>query len=365
MNVNRLLMIKEDDVVGRFRDFLSAWWEETDITAMLAPVEQSGDGIVMTQVIHDKSDVGKINPFIPFMPTNSAAAIGDFINSNPTGRLVVVLRPCELRTLFELEKRHRLPLETGAQIDNRVVIIGVDCAGTFPPEEFEQRRATFGLDQVVQEAISYGLDGRPTPRQMRVSCQICNWPAPIGADLTIGSMGTAARGYMLLVARDENVDKDLSLAGAADCQANEHQISLREVAVGALADQHRHTMVEFQNEFNIKTGGVSDLLACLARCTLCADCLDACPLYNGELSSMLGVVGEDRRNRPLLSELVGLSRWLASCSGCGMCQEACENDVSLTLLITALSNRIRKELNYPAGDPRQLLPWDHQHGIAS
>ena len=102
----------------------------------------------------------------------------------------------------------------------------------------------------------------------------------------------------------------------------------------------------------------SSLLGLFARCTLCADCLDACPLYGGELAGMLGVNRLHQGGRPLLSELVGVSRWLVSCSGCGMCQEACEHSVTLSQLISAISHRLRSELHYTAGDPLQRLPWD-------
>ena len=99
-------------------------------------------------------------------------------------------------------------------------------------------------------------------------------------------------------------------------------------------------------------------MAMFARCTLCADCLDACPLYDGELTGMLGVSSEARQKvHPLLSEMVGVSRWLASCSGCGMCQEACEHNVSLARVVTVLSHRIQNELHYRPGDPNQPLPW--------
>jgi Fe-S oxidoreductase len=98
-------------------------------------------------------------------------------------------------------------------------------------------------------------------------------------------------------------------------------------------------------------------MAMLARCTLCADCLDACPLYDGELSGMLGVRETQQRAHPLLTELVSVCRWLASCSGCGMCQETCEQGVSLTPLIITLSHRIQHGLKYRPGDPDRRLPW--------
>ncbi|MEW6568724.1 MAG: 4Fe-4S dicluster domain-containing protein [Chloroflexota bacterium] len=93
-----------------------------------------------------------------------------------------------------------------------------------------------------------------------------------------------------------------------------------------------------------------------AGCSLCGDCLDACPLYDGELSGLLGMGSARYGGRPLLAELVDVSRWLASCSGCGMCEEACSCGVPITLLIAPLADRMRQELHYTPGDPAQRLP---------
>jgi len=100
-------------------------------------------------------------------------------------------------------------------------------------------------------------------------------------------------------------------------------------------------------------GDFGQALSWFATCSLCGDCLDACPLYNGELSGLLGVHGA----RPALAELVDVSRWLASCSGCGMCEAACDQGVPLMRLISPLSRQIQGTLHHTAGDPTRPLPW--------
>jgi Na+-translocating ferredoxin:NAD+ oxidoreductase RnfC subunit len=63
------------------------------------------------------------------------------------------------------------------------------------------------------------------------------------------------------------------------------------------------------------------------------------------LAGLLGV----RSERPPLAELIDVSRWLASCSGCGMCEAACAQEVPIMQLVSALSHRIRAERHAPAG----------------
>jgi Fe-S oxidoreductase len=59
----------------------------------------------------------------------------------------------------------------------------------------------------------------------------------------------------------------------------------------------------------------------------------------------------------LLPELVNVIRWLSACTGCGMCQEACQTDNSLAMILLKMGRAIRSELHYGAGDPSEQLPW--------
>jgi len=139
--------------------------------------------------------------------------------------------------------------------------------------------------------------------------------------------------------------------------ATEQQATCRETMVGKLTDIRAEKRSDLIETRVWQTKDMNAAWAMFARCTLCADCLDACPLYEGELRGLLGVGEAYQGSPPLLSELVGVSRWLASCSGCGMCQEACEHGISLVPIITALSHQIQAKLDYKAGDPAQRLPW--------
>lgn len=78
------------------------------------------------------------------------------------------------------------------------------------------------------------------------------------------------------------------------------------------------------------------LLSWLAQCTLCGDCLDACPVYNGELANWLGAGSRHHSEHAPLADLVAVARWLTACSGCGRCEAACEQGIPLGLLVSAL-----------------------------
>lgn len=352
MNVNRIVEVRGSDPLAALREFLARWWRANRLDALLAPVELPNGSGVRTQVIEDPSALDRVNPYAPLMESNSATAIGKFSRDRPDGRLAAILRPCELRALVELRKRRHPPAAA-----DKVTILGVDCLGTFAAEDYSECVRTHGPKRVTRQLLDYASEGDCSIRRLRTACQVCECPAPRGADLTIGAIGVAPDDYLLIVAPDEATDERLGLAEVAPIVAEESQVVKREVAVGAVAKKRAKARAEMTEAIPLRFGDVGSLLAWLSRCTMCGDCLDACPLYDGELSGLLGGGTPRAGGNALLAELVDVSRWLASCSGCGMCEEACTCSVPLTLILAALSNRIRDELVYRPGDPAQRLPW--------
>ncbi len=361
MNVNRILLIRDGDLVKTFQHFLAAWWRRIELDALLAPVELPDHAGVSTQLISNPSDLSRVNPFLPVMLNNSASLVEGFIRDHPRSHLAVILRPCELRALVELQKRNQIHLrrESPARKGESLVTISVDCPGTFPLAEYTRHVASHRDDaEMIRIELAYGRQNSYIPYQVRTACQLCDSPAPAGADITIGAIGVAPQGSLLVIARNEDTDASLKLQDVTDGMTAEKQVVCRAVMVGKLAEKRAQKRSEL---IKAQTWQTEDMLnsawAVLARCTLCADCLDACPLYDGELGGMLGVGEAHQGTHPLLSELVSVSRWLASCSGCGMCQEACEHSVALTPLVVTLSHRIQHELKYTPGDPARQLPW--------
>lgn len=363
MNANRILHIRENDAAGTLRSFLSAWWSRLELDAMLAPLELPDHGGAAPQAIERPEDLSRVNPFLPVMSANSASLVDGFVKDHPGGRLAVILRPCELRALVELRKRERVqipPLTQGSDARG-LIVIGVDCPGTFPHAEYARRVAGQREDaKMIRVGMAYDRRDCSIPHEVRTACQLCASPGPMGADVLIGTIGIVEEDVLLVIARDEEMDASLGLREVADGLADERQVVLREMMVGDMVDKNarkRSDLIEAQAR---QAEEFDSVMAMFARCTLCADCLDACPLYNGELAGMLGVNGAYQRTHPLLTELVSWGRWLASCSGCGMCQEACEKGVALTPMVVALAHRIQRGLKYTPGHPNQPLPWQFE-----
>lgn len=351
MNVNRIYPLDEADTLSSLRKFLSTWWMAYQPHAIIAPVELEQEHGLAAQVIMDPVELERVNPFAPLMQYNAASQARQFIREHPGERLALVLRPCELRTYFELEKRD--PVAPGAA---EVVLIGTDCMGTYSKDEYYRRVGEAGLRQVTDEALRNASQGGWKSLPFRTACQVCDWGAPRGADMAIGIIGVESDKHLLVILRNEETDTHLGMGAIAREMASEYQVSHRETVVGAIADTHagmrRVLLEEMQEKCSFNELGC--LLAWFASCKLCGDCLKACPFCQGE-----SAIRRVERGEGLLSlaDLVDISRRLTSCSGCGMCEENCSAHIPMALIFSALSHRIRDEIHYRAGDPAQKLPW--------
>lgn len=354
----RLLTIQDGNILATVRHFLLNWWQSYDLQAMLAPLETPDQSEISVQVITDPSEIARVNPFAPVMLNNTAAILTEFMDSYPDAQLAAILRPCELRTAIECQKRQNGATQSASRSISfgNLVTIGIDCLGTLSVNDYTKYVDILGVDAITQDTIVHAINGQ-TILDVRTACQICHDPTPYGADITIGLLGAHLDQYLLILTSDEDTYRRLKLAQVTDKQASEQHLLERDILIKAIMREYTmfHNQLITGNAHPIdELGG---FLAGCACCTLCTDCLDVCPLYRGELAGVLGVGSVSERKRPILSELVGVARWLASCSGCGMCHEACEQGVPVTRLIASLSHHIQSELSYASGDPEQPLPW--------
>jgi len=361
MQVNRILEVQDSETLPTLRSFLADWWRQYELDAMLAPVEQPEKARVISQVIEDPADLERVNPFAPLMFSNAAGEAYRLRQERQGARLAAILHPCEMRAYTELCKRERPKptIESGLPAQGELVIFGVDCLGTLPTGDYQRKDPPGDLEEMTREALHDATWGGSHADQYRMACQVCDWPAPWGADVTIGTIGVDSDQTLLLLARDEDCDARLGWENLLPRRASEYQVSRREAVVGAIAssraDRRNHLLSDAAGHFHLDDLGA--MLAWLASCSVCGNCLKVCPLYQGEMDSLAGVSHLSNSEHTALGELVHTSRWLASCSGCGMCEEKCNRNVPLTLFLSALSHRIREEIHYTPGSPGQRFPW--------
>ena len=232
MSVTRLVPVTDGDPVRALQEFLSAWWDRNEIRAMLAPTRVKPGSAVRVEAIVCRDDLDRVDPLAPVISGNAASLLDEFAREHGTGKIAAMLRPCELRALVEMRKRKR----TTPAVD-ATEVIGVDCLSCYPQEEYLRMARGRPAGSLLKENLEYASEGGLTPESLRTACQICDWPAPVGADLVIGMLGVDTDTQLFLIARDESTDLRTHLAEIAPARVPEDAVVRREMAVAALSEK--------------------------------------------------------------------------------------------------------------------------------
>jgi formate dehydrogenase subunit beta len=289
------------------------------------------------------------------MPINSAILVSQLTGDRPSQKVGVVLRSCEIRALIELVKLQQ------ANLDN-LTIIGVDCLGTYEVDDYarlinemegpaEEKGA-----QVVAEMRQRIEEGsaESSAAPLRTACQICEFPTPVGADITLGLIGVENG---ILVALDDVLASKLGLV--------EGKAPQREQAVSTLVQARTAARDQAFTEFREATESIADFADQFATCIRCYTCSVACPICfcrecvfrteTFEPEAERYFQGMQRKgalrmpSETLLYQLTRLNHMVASCVGCGMCESACPNDLPLTVIFRSVGDGVQEMLDYTPG----------------
>jgi len=338
-------------VLGVIRQFLASLLEKKLVDALLVPLElPTGDNVVPT-IVSRPEQIQRANPLAPVMPVNAARLVSriTMISSSPE-RLGVVLRPCELRALVELVKLKQASLD-------KLLLIGVDCFGTYSVNDYE-KSAKDGSSP-TEDLLGRARGGKENPR-LRKACQICEYPVPMGADLAIGLIGVDPDTGILLAAGTPEGEKVIQELGLEEVKAEE-----RESAIAKLVAERAGKREELLKKTREEIRGLDKMMATLATCLNCHNCKTACPLcyckecffdspvFEFEAEKYLGWAkrkGALRMpNDTLLFHLTRLNHMVISCVGCGLCTEACPNDIPVFDIFRLVGYDVQKLFDYVPG----------------
>jgi formate dehydrogenase subunit beta len=361
MKTNTILPVKEGDVLGALRGLLGALLENQIVDALLVPLE-IGQGRSLAQtLVQDPAYLSEANPFSPVMPVSSATLVSHLTGDNPSQKVGVVLRPCEIRALIELVKLQQ------ANLDN-LTIIGVDCLGTYEVDDYarlvdemegpaEEKGAQVVAEMCKRieriERIKEG-SAESSAAPLRTACQICEFPTPVGADITLGLIGMEDG---ILVTLDSELASRLSLA--------EGEAPHREEAVAKLVEARTAAWDQAFAEFREATENIADFADQFATCIRCYTCSVTCPICfckecvfrteTFEPESERYFRGMQRKgalrmpSETLLYQLTRLNHMVASCVGCGLCESGCPSNLPLTVIFRSVGDGVQKMLNYTPG----------------
>jgi formate dehydrogenase subunit beta len=321
---SKWLLKTHGDPLAAVQHFLREVYRTGGLDALLVPVLTGEPVTVEPQIINDPAQITRADPFAPLMTINAARLVADHLQAHPQQRLGAVLRACEIRALREVAGRAQLDL-------GPVLVVGVDCVGTFSAEDFAWRGS---LDQLTREALQFARQGSVAAFRYRPACQTCTEPMPEAIGLTVDLLGLPARQAIVITARDTALAGALSFAEITDGPAPEPLVSQHERMRAALHDRRDRARQRIHEKLatDLSTD-VDALVAHLNGCAPCRKCLDVCPIAS---------------NDPLLREgkftHETVTGWLASCAGCGMCEETCPEHLPLAHIFARLRDELAAAL---------------------
>jgi formate dehydrogenase subunit beta len=353
--MNTVIPIENNDVLAAMRGFLRRLIDGGVVDAILVPLQEGAS--VMPALVTDVALLERANPLMPMMPINNARAVSALTGKQAPAKIGAVLRPCEIRALVELVKLQQATLED-------LVIIGMDCPGTYELNEFLSKNAEHGERSVANfaEYLTAAKEGREPVidgLELRPACQMCVHPAPENVDIHIHLFGVDVSQGLPITLKDE-IAAALQItepgAGAGESVSE---------AVARLTEGRKQVRENRLGEIRQKMTSNGGLSSLFTACIRCHNCMTACPIcycktclfktaaFDHEPAYYLTAARRKGATRmlgdTLLFHMTRLNHMSTSCVSCGMCSSACPSDIPVGMIFSAIGERVQQTFEYVPG----------------
>jgi formate dehydrogenase subunit beta len=263
--------------------------------------------------------------FNPTFSTNGALYLRRIFSKGM--KILLLLRPCEIRAYVELIKLTQIERES-------VIAVSVDCFGTVSSKE-----ASIDLPE-DPKALKAALE---TSDKLRTACKGCREPRGVVGDAGIR---LDASGALVAVAYNERGEEFLSLLPGDAIDS------------GALLLSQPTPAPVFQTSMDTFSKDMS-------KCIGCMNCRDMCPVcycidcvFNGDEYVHKGDALLNQVTRTGSTELpqgkemfhfIRMYHVSQVCVACGACEEACPQSIPLTKYFKGTSERLQGVFSYMSG----------------
>jgi formate dehydrogenase subunit beta len=269
-----------------------------------------------------------------------------------------------MRALVELTKMQQASLES-------LLLISIDCPGTYSVPEFQRRSSGDTSAQLWQELIETATRNPDQPISgLRQACQICEQPVYDGAQIRIELFGSDHQQHLSL-----NLSDDLAAAlgdGLESQPAGEEQRqAIVQKLVKARTDLREAEFAKIRQRLGDE-GGAGDngaqaetLPGVFAACIRCHNCMTVCPIcycktcvfksevFDHEPMQFINWAQQKGAYRlpadSMLFHMTRLNHMGLSCVGCGMCTEACPAELPVGMVFRSIGQRLQQTFDYAPG----------------
>jgi len=338
------------------REFFRAMLEKGVVDAVLVPQHVPGGKVVVQTLVTEPAKLENVDPVAPILMRNSASIVSDLSFQSPKGKVAAVMRPCEINALVELVKFKQ------ANLDD-VILIGVDCPGTYEPKDYMQivTIAAGDFSEEVLRCLSEGKSPSLEGYEMRQACRICEHPDPANCQILVALWGADRASGPAIVPVDEKGRETMEKAGF---QPQEQPPSRPEIIRKVSSERSaraRKVIEDFQEKISSLEGLIDEFAAC-KRCMncreecpicYCRECIFTSPTFVHESSKYLKWARQRKIIKmpveTLLFHLTRLNHMVTSCVGCGQCSSACPNGLPVMELFRAIGTNVQKIFDYVPG----------------
>jgi len=276
-------------------------------------------------------------------------------------RLAVVARPCDVRALVELTKRHQVAF-------NNLFIIGLECLGNVPildllnvikkrgidPSKIESCQMT-PTDVLVKisdgdkVSLKIGKDIR-----LRECCSRCNNRDPIICDITLSTLGKdgSTDGAVFIRLETERGKKCFELAekqGLLAAVSNPTLEGGRQESIVKSLEKQATEKLTAENAAFLKLDGkqrFDQFKKMIEPCTKCGLCVRACPVCWCKDCVLLKKI---KTIDPILLHVTRLEHMADTCVNCGKCDENCPKAIQLSRIYYGLASELSRITGYRPG----------------
>lgn len=356
---HKVIKVKDNDVTGSINEFLKHLLSSGAVHALVVPQSTPSKKIAFPVMISDPKKL-HADVLSPVLPVSTASMVSKMTKVQPPTKPVgVVMRACQIRALVELAKLNQANL-------TNIIIIGVDCPGTFPINIYAGFPEKSTPTQFLLDSFTKKND--EVEKYLRSACRFCKDPIPTNADILLGFYGVDIDKEILVEAHSDvgkNILKELPLQ-------DEKVEKNREKAVKEIREEKTKRRTEFLKEKQtIK--GIDKVAEFFDKCVNCHNCRQACPIcYCKECLFDSSVFDKEAYKFLRKAEMKGLfkmptdallfqlgrmNHMILSCVECGLCEQACPNNIPLMDVFIPAAENAQKEFEYlPGKDRTEKIP---------